>query len=81
MTDIMIRSIAAVAASAAITVGAVVVATHQDSGSIGVDADSPMSTGVTITESVAPTTLPVTQATPGIKGPAPLPPEDQGLPG
>ncbi|HZN84699.1 MAG TPA: hypothetical protein VFC01_34140 [Mycobacterium sp.] len=56
-------------------------ATHQDPGSMGVDAGSPMSTGVTVTESVAPTTPPVIRATPGITGPAPLPPEEQGLPG
>jgi hypothetical protein len=48
---------------------------------MGADAGSPMSTGVTVTESVAPTTPPVTRATPGITGPAALPPEEQGLPG
>jgi hypothetical protein len=81
MSDEMIRSLALVAAGAAITVGAAVAGTHQDSDSIGVDAGSPMSTGVTATESIAPTTLPITRATPGIKGPAPLPPEEQSLPG
>jgi hypothetical protein len=40
-----------------------------------------MSTGVTVTESDAPTTLSVTEAKPGITGPAPLPSEEQGLPG
>ena len=81
MSDTMIRSIAVIGVSAVVTVGAVAVATHQDPGSMGVDAGSPMSTGVTVTESVAPTTPPVILATPGITGPAPLPPEEQGLPG
>jgi len=80
MSDTMIRSIAVIGVSAVVTVGAVAVATHQDPGSMGVDAGSPMSTGVTVTESVAPTP-PVIRATPGITGPAPLPPEEQGLPG
>lgn len=81
MSDTMIRSIAVIGVSAVVTVGAVAVATHQDPGSMGADAGSPMSTGVTVTESVAPTTPPVIRATPGITGPAPLPPEEQGLPG
>ena len=81
MSDKVIRSIAVIAASAVITVGAAAVGTHQDSGSIGVDAGSPMSTGITVTESTAPTTPPVSRATPRITGPAPLPPEEQGLPG
>ncbi|MFL6084697.1 MAG: hypothetical protein ACJ74F_16175 [Mycobacterium sp.] len=79
MSDTVIRSIAVIAASAVITVGAVEVSTHQGSGSIG--ADSTMSTGVTVTESTAPTTPPVSRATPGVTGPAPLPPEEQGVPG
>jgi hypothetical protein len=81
MSHKVIRSLALIAASAAIAVGAVVAATRQTSDSIGVDADSLMSTGVTVTESTAPTTLSVTRATPGIKGPAPLPSEEQGVPG
>jgi hypothetical protein len=40
-----------------------------------------MSTAATVTESIAPTTPPVARATPGITGPAPLPPEERGLPG
>jgi hypothetical protein len=81
MSEKMIRSFAAIGASAVVTVGAVAVATHQAPGSMGADAGSPMSTAVTVTESVAPTTPPVTRATPGITGPAALPPEEQGLPG
>jgi len=81
MSHRMIRSLALFAASAAITAGAVVAATRQDSDSIGVDTGAAMSTGVTVTESIAPTTLSVTRATPAIKGPAPLPSEEQGVPG
>jgi hypothetical protein len=40
-----------------------------------------MSTAATRTETAAPTTLPIPEAVPGITGPAPLPPEEQGLPG
>jgi hypothetical protein len=81
MSDKIIRSIAAIGASAVVTVGAVAVATLQDLSSIDADAGSAMSTGVTVTESVAPTTPPVARATPGITGAAPLPPEEQGVPG
>ena len=81
MSDRKIRFIAAIGASAVVTVGAIAVGINQDSSSLGKDASSGMSTGVTVTESIAPTTPPVTLATPGIKGPAPLPPEEQGLPG
>jgi hypothetical protein len=81
MSDKRIRSIAAIGASAVATVCAVAVGINQDRSSLGADARSDMSTGVTVTQSVAPTQPPVAQATPGITGPAPLPPEDQGLPG
>ena len=76
-----IRLIAAIGASAVVMVGAVAVGINQDRSSLGADARSGMSTGATVTESVAPKTPPVIRATPGITGPAPLPPEDQGLPG
>ena len=76
-----IRLIAAIGASAVVTVGVVAVGINQDRSSLGADARSGMSTGATVTESVAPKTPPVIRATPGITGPAPLPPEDQGLPG
>ena len=76
-----IRLVAAIAASAVIAAGAVAVSINQDRTSLGTDAQSNMSTGVTVTESDAPTTLSVAVATPAIKGPAPLPSEEQGLPG
>ena len=81
MGDKKIRLIGAIGASALFTVGAVVVGIHQDRSSLDTDASSEMSTGVTVTVSAAPTTPPVPEATPGIKGPAPLPSEEQGLPG
>jgi hypothetical protein len=56
--------------------GAVVTATAGASD----DASSTMSTGVTVTATPAMQT-PVPMAVPQIKGPAPLPAEEQGLPG
>jgi hypothetical protein len=81
LNDKQIRLIAAIGASAIVTVGAVAVSIHQDHSSLGTDAQSSMSTGVTVTESDAPTTLSVIEAKPAITGPAPLPSEEQGLPG
>ena len=76
-----IRLIAAIGASAVVTVGAIAVGLNQDRSSLGTDASSGVSTGATVTESIAPTAPAVPEATPGIRGPAPLPPEEQGLPG
>jgi hypothetical protein len=81
LSDKKIRLIAAIGASAVVTVGAVAVSINQDRGSLSTDAGSGMSTGVTVTESDAPSTLAVPEARPGITGPAPLPSEEQGLPG
>jgi hypothetical protein len=81
LNDTQIRLIAVIGASAVVTVGAVAIGINQDRISLGTDAESNMSTGVTVTESDAPTTLSVTEAMPAIKGPAPLPTEEQGLPG
>ena len=47
----------------------------------GFVADSTMSTGTTSTVGPAPTAPPIPMAIPSIKGPAPLPVEEQGLPG
>ena len=80
MSDKRIRFIAAIGASAVVMVAAAV-GIDQDRSSLDADARSGMSTGATVTESAAPKTPPVTRATPGITGPAPLPPEEQGLPG
>jgi hypothetical protein len=62
-------------------VGAVAVSISQDPSKLGADAGSGMATAATVTQSVARKTPSVTRATPGITGPAPLPPEEQGLPG
>ncbi len=70
----------AIGASDVVTVGAVVVGMTQGRSSFGVDANFGVSTGVTVTESFAPTTLSVTEATPDIKGPAPLPTENRVYP-
>ncbi|MGY4650690.1 hypothetical protein ACVWWN_004486 [Mycobacterium sp. URHB0021] len=40
-----------------------------------------VSTGVTVTESIPPSFATISKAVPLIKGPAPLPSEEQGLPG
>jgi hypothetical protein len=81
LSDKKSRFIAVIGASAVVAVGAVAVGINQDRNSLGTDVSSSMSTGVTVTESVAPTIPPVIRATPGITGPAPLPSEEQGLPG
>lgn len=47
----------------------------------GLSADSVMSTGITSTVTTPPAAPATPLATPGIKGPAPLPVEEQGLPG
>jgi hypothetical protein len=81
MNDKQIRLIAAIGASAVVTVGAVAMGINQDRSSLGTDARSGMSTGATVTEFGAPTTPSVAVATPAIRGPAQLPPEERGLPG
>jgi hypothetical protein len=81
MNDNRLRWIAAIGASAVVMVGAVAVSISQDPSKLGADAGSGMATAATVTQSVAPKTPSVTRATPGITGPAPLPPEEQGLPG
>ena len=81
MSDKRIRFIAAIGASAVVMVAAAAVGIDQDRSSLDADTRSGMSTGATVTESAAPKTPPVIRATPGITGPAPLPPEEQGLPG
>lgn len=48
---------------------------------VGSEPSSPMLTGETITATTAPSEPETPMAVPGIKGPAPLPLEEQGLPG
>ena len=76
---------AAVGASAAIAMGAIGVAfstvSSAEEPTPGPVATSEATTGETITTTTPPSTPETTQATPSIEGPAPLPPEEEGLPG
>ena len=80
MSNKGIRSIAAIGASAVVMVAAAAVGINQDRSRLDADARSGMSTGATVTVSVAPKTPPVIRATPGITGPAPLPPKNRACP-
>jgi hypothetical protein len=73
-----IRLLSAIAASAVVGAGAVVVAATEASYSA---VGSTMQTGVTETATTPPTEPTMAKATPALKGPAPLPSEDQGVPG
>lgn len=75
------RLLAVIGASAAVTIGAVSLGIDSSRTSVDTEAKSDMSTGVTATASAQPSAAPVIQAKPAIKGPAPLPPEEKGLPG
>jgi len=76
-----VKLLAAVGVSAAVTLGVLGVAAGQDQAGAGSVASSGMSTGVTVTATNPPSQAANAVAVPGIKGPAPLPPEEQGLPG
>jgi hypothetical protein len=73
-----IRLVSAIVASAVVGVGAVVVAAAEESHSV---AGSKMQTGVTETATTPPTEPAIGKAAPIVTGPAPLPSEEQGLPG
>ena len=73
-----VRVLAAIAASAVVGVGAVVVAATEPIHSA---AGSAMQTGVTETAPTPRTAPAVEKAAPIVTGPAPLPSEEQGLPG
>ncbi|MCW2623918.1 hypothetical protein [Mycobacterium sp.] len=75
------KLLAVVAVSAVVCIGALGAVTSLEEGSPFAVAGSTMTTGATRTATSAPTTLPIPEAVPGITGPAPLPPEEQGLPG
>ena len=78
MTAREVRLLSVIAASAVVGVGAVVVGATEATHSV---AGSSMQTGVTQTDAAPPTTPATAKATPALKGPAPLPPEEQGVPG
>ncbi len=63
---------------AVVAVGLSVVQEQAQSGSI---VGSPMTSGATTVKSTAPSAPQIPMAVPQITGPAPLPPEEQGLPG
>jgi hypothetical protein len=73
-----VKPFAAIAGSGAVVAAAVVAMVLQGSPDSGTMAGD-MSTGVTVTATTPGTAVP--EAVPGIRGPAPLPPEEQGLPG
>jgi hypothetical protein len=73
-----IRLLSAIVASAVVGVGAVVVATTEPRDSA---SGSTMQTGMTETATTPPTEPAVGKAAPSVTGPAPLPKEEQGLPG
>jgi hypothetical protein len=73
-----VRALSAIVASAAVSVGAVVVAATEPIHSV---AGSTMQTGVTQTATTPPTAPATEKAAPILTGPAPLPSEEQGLPG
>jgi hypothetical protein len=75
-----IKLFAIVGASAAVTAAALGVAVLQGPATSGSMAGD-MQTGATVTDTAAPSTMTAEKATPEIKGPAPLPTEEQGLPG
>lgn len=82
MKSKQVRLLAVIGGSAVVVLGALGVTVGETQPSPNSLYSSEMSTGVTVTEeSVAPSTPETTLAAPGITGPAPLPPEEQGLPG
>lgn len=73
--------LALIGASAVVTAGAIGLAIGQQAPGPGETLSSPMTTGETVTQSGAPTSPETTIAVPSITGPAPLPTEEQDLPG
>jgi hypothetical protein len=76
-----IKPLAVIGGSAVITAAALGGAILQGPSGSGAIAGSEMSTGVTVKATTATSGMPIPVAQPSIKGPAPLPPEEQGLPG
>lgn len=66
---------------AVLVMAALGVALHQgQSGPDAIAKSANVNVGATITETTPPTSPAITMAVPALKGPAPLPPEEQGLP-
>ncbi|MCX2934627.1 hypothetical protein ORI20_30625 [Mycobacterium sp. CVI_P3] len=70
-----------VGAGALVSLGTFAAVTADSQTDSGTFVSSGMSTGVTVTQSADPTAADLPVAVPAIKGPAPLPTEEQGLPG
>jgi hypothetical protein len=81
MTAREVKPLAAILGGVAVTAAAIAIAVFQGSTDSETFAGGEMSTGVTVTATTAPSEAPIPMAQPGIKGPAPLPLEMQGLPG
>ena len=73
--------LAVIGASVIVAAGAAGIGIAQGSPTSDRITAGDMTTGETITATTAPSEAPIPQATPKIKGPAPLPAEEQGLPG
>jgi len=73
--------LAIIGGSAIIAAGAAGIGIAQGSPTSDLITADEMSTGQTVTASRPPSEAPIPQAEPEIKGPAPLPVEEQGLPG
>lgn len=80
MTARQAQPLAAIIGGIAVTAAAIVAGVLQGSTDSETFAGD-MSTGVTVTATTGPSEAPIPKAEPAIKGPAPLPPEMQGLPG
>jgi len=73
---------AVIGGSAVMALGALSMALGQEQAGPPADvAGSKMTVGQTSTETTAPGVPAISMAVPAIKGPAPLPSEDQGVPG
>jgi hypothetical protein len=79
------RQVAAAAGASAVVAGVAIGAltlSNQSTGGFSAEPADPVAPTATIqTTQVAPSEPEVEKAEPQITGPAPLPPEDQGLPG
>jgi len=71
---------AIVGGSAVVALGAMNAAFMQEHASQDMAKSSTMTVGATSTETTPPTAPAIGEAAPSIKGPAPLPPEEVGLP-
>jgi hypothetical protein len=76
-----VKLLALIGGSMVALFGALAVAVVEEQAIPGSVASSGVQTGSTVTQSQPPTAPQTPVATPRIKGPAPLPPEEQGLPG